>query len=152
RGVPRGRIAKDSSVQIFGPEVIAFNPETGKEERIYRSLHPGVKKVFEAGQELAKKILEKMGAKKSIAEPIIPRGGLTFKWLVGGVRAGVDPKNSVINQNLESHDVENLFIVDAGSIPRSPTLGLFLTVGIVAIFASDRIVARHFTKKSQAGN
>jgi len=147
RGAPRGRIAKDSSVQIFGPEVIAYNPETGKEERIYRSLHPDVQRTFAAGQEIAKKLLEKMGAKKVIAEPIIPRGGLTFKWLVGGARAGSDPKNSVINQNFESHDVENLFIVDAGSIPRSPTLGLFLTVGIVAIFASDRIVARHFTKR-----
>lgn len=152
KGVPRGRIARDSSVQIFGPEVIAFNPETGKEERIYRSLHPEVKRLFEAGQDLAKKVLEKMGAKRIVAEPVIPRGGLTFKWLVGGVRAGVDPKNSVINQNFESHDVDNLFIVDAGSIPRSPTLGLFLTVGIVSIFASNRLIARHFTKRSSAAN
>jgi choline dehydrogenase-like flavoprotein len=148
RGVRRGRIGADSSVQIFGPEVIAYSKETGKEERIYRTIPPDVHKTFAAGQELAKKILEKMGAKKVIPEPIIPQGGLTFKWLVGGVRAGVDPKNSVINQNFESHEIDNLFIVDAGSIPRSPTLGLFLTVGIVAIFASDRIVARHFTKKS----
>ncbi len=148
RGVPRGRIARDSSVQIFGQEVIAYNRETGKEERIYRSIHPGVQRVFAAGQEIAKKVLEKMGAKRIVAEPIIPRGGLTFKWLVGGARAGVDPKNSVINQNFESHDVDNLFIVDAGSIPRSPTLGLFLTVSIISIFAADRMIARHFTKKS----
>jgi choline dehydrogenase-like flavoprotein len=148
KAAPRGRIAKDSSVQIFGPEIIAYSRETGKEERIYHSLHPEVKRVFEAGQEIAKKVLAKMGAKRIIAEPIIPRGGLTFKWLVGGVRAGRDPKNSVINQYFESHDVDQLFIVDAGSIPRSPTLGLFLTVGIVAIFASERIMARHFTKKS----
>ena len=106
--------------------------------------------MFEQGQELAVKVLEKMGARKIIPEPIIPRGGLTFKWLVGGCRAGVDPKNSVINQNFESHDVDNLFVVDVGAIPRSPTLGLFLTVCVVAIFASERIVARHFTKGSQA--
>ncbi|HKA19660.1 MAG TPA: GMC family oxidoreductase [Blastocatellia bacterium] len=150
RAAPRGRIEKDSSVQIFGPEIIAYNRETGKEERIYRSLHPEVKKTFEAGQELAKKVLEKMGAKRIVPEPIIPRGGLTFKWLVGGCRAGVDPKNSVINQNFESHDVDSLFVVDVGSIPRSPTLGLFLTVGIVAIFASDRLIARHFSRKTGA--
>ncbi|MBX3279327.1 MAG: GMC family oxidoreductase [Acidobacteria bacterium] len=149
RRAPRGRITSESSVQIFGPEIVAYSRETGKEERIYRSIHPEVHKTFAAGQEIAKKILEKMGAKKIIAEPIIPRGGLTFKWLVGGVRAGVDPKNSVINQNFESHDIDNLMIVDAGSIPRSPTLGLFLTVGITAIFASDRIVARHFTRRRQ---
>jgi paromamine 6'-oxidase/6'''-hydroxyneomycin C oxidase/2'-deamino-2'-hydroxyparomamine 6'-oxidase len=108
-----------------------------------------VKKVFVAGQELAKKILEKMGAKKVILEPIIPRDGLTFKWLVGGCRAGSDPRNSVIDQNFESHDIDNLFIVDAGSIPRSPTLGLFLTICIVSIFASERIIARHLTRKAE---
>jgi choline dehydrogenase-like flavoprotein len=150
RAAPRGRIDRESRVQIFGPEIIAYNRETGKEERIYRSLHPEVKRVFEAGQQIAAKILEKMGAKKIIPEAVIPRGGLTFKWLVGGCRAGVDPKNSVIDQNFESHDVDNLFVVDVGSIPRSPTLGLFLTVGIVAIFASTRIIAHHFTKKPQS--
>lgn len=148
KGVPRGRIDRHSSVQIFGPEIIDYHPGIGKEERIYRSLHPEVERVFKAGQEIAIKILEKMGAKKIIPEPIIPRGGLTFKWLVGGVRAGVDPKNSVINQDFESHDVDNLFIVDAGSIPRSPTLGLFLTVCIVSIFASERIVAHHLTRRT----
>ena len=150
RAAPRGRIDKESRVQIFGEEIIGYNRETGKEERIYRSIHPEVKRVFEAGQEIAKQVLEKMGAKKIIPEPIIPRGGLTFKWLTGGCRAGVDPKNSVINQNFESHDIDNLFIVDVGSIPRSPTLGLFLTIGIVSIFASERIILRHFTKKAQA--
>lgn len=147
RSAPRGRIDKDSKVQIFGPEIIAYNRETGKEERIYRGIHPEVKKKFEAGQELAGKILMKMGAKKVIPEPIIPRGGLTFKWLVGGCRAGADPKNSVINSNFESHDVDNLFIVDVGSIPRSPTLGLFLTVSTVSIFASERIIKRHFSRQ-----
>lgn len=149
RAAPRGRIDKQGRVQIFGEEVIKHSKETGKEERIYNEIHPEVYKKFAAGQELAKTVLQKMGAKKVIAEPIIPSGGLTFKWLVGGCRAGADPKNSVINSHFESHDVEGLFIVDAGSIPRSPTLGLFLTVGIVAIFASDRIIARHFTKKTQ---
>ena len=148
RAAPRGRINKESRVQIFGDEVIEFSRETGKEERVYRSVHPEVKRVFAAGQELAKTVLEKMGAKKIIMEPIIPRGGLTFKWLVGGCRAGTDPKNSVINQNFESHDIDNLFIVDVGSIPRSPTLGLFLTICIVSIFASKRITARHLTKRA----
>ncbi|HXG67679.1 MAG TPA: GMC family oxidoreductase [Blastocatellia bacterium] len=150
KAAPRGHIDRESRVRIFGPEVIKYSRLTGKEERIYRSVHPEVKRVFEVGQELAKKVLEKMGARKIIPEPIIPNDGLVFKWLVGGCRAGADPKNSVINQYFESHDVDNLFIVDAGSIPRSPTLGLFLTVCIVSIFASDRIVARHFTRKSQA--
>ncbi len=147
KGVPRGRIDRDSSVEIFGPEIIDYHPGFGKEERIYRDVHPEVKRVFQKGQELAAEILKKMGAKQIIPEPIIPRGGLTFKWLTGGVRAGADPKNSVIDPYFESHDVDNLFIVDAGSIPRSPTLGLFLTVCITAIFAAERIVARHLTKK-----
>ena len=43
-----------------------------------------------------------------------------------------------------------LFIVDVGSIPRSPTLGLFLTICIVSIFASERIISHHLTKKAQA--
>jgi choline dehydrogenase-like flavoprotein len=150
KSAPRGRIDGESRVQIFGPEVIKYSRHTGKEERTYPTIHPEVKRVFETGQQLAAKVLEKMGAKRVIPEPIIPNDGLVFKWLTGGCRAGSDPKNSVINQNFESHDIDNLFIVDAGSIPRSPTLGLFLTVGIVSIFASERITARHFAKKSQA--
>lgn len=148
KAAPRGRIDKESRVQIFGPEVIKYSRLTGKEERIYRDVHPEVKKVFEAGQGIAAKILEKMGAKRIIREPLVPPDGLVFKWLTGGVRAGADPKNSVVNQNFESHDVDNLLIVDAGSIPRSPTLGLFLTVATVSLFASERIVARHFKKRS----
>jgi gluconate 2-dehydrogenase alpha chain len=38
------------------------------------------------------------------------------RW-AGGTRMGADPKNSVVNENCQTHDIENLFIVGSSVFP-----------------------------------
>ncbi|MGH9901224.1 MAG: GMC family oxidoreductase N-terminal domain-containing protein, partial [Pyrinomonadaceae bacterium] len=148
KGAPRGSIDRQSQVHIYGREVLKFSRETGKEERIYSDIQPDAKKLFGEAQQIAVEVLRKMGAKQIMPDPVPGPGGVVFKWITGGCRAGASPKDSVVNQNFESHDIDNLFVVDVGALPRSTTLGMFLTIGTVAIFAADRIVARHFARRA----
>jgi gluconate 2-dehydrogenase alpha chain len=42
--------------------------------------------------------------------------GRPNRW-AGGTRMGADPKNSVVNENCQTHDIENLFIVGSSVFP-----------------------------------
>ena len=75
----------------------------------------------------------------------------TFKGRGGGhtngtCRAGSDRRNSVINQDFESHEVKGLFAVDASSYPRAVSNNSGLTAGIMGAFAARKIVANYFSR------
>ena len=96
------------------------------------------------GREIALEIVKKMGGKASTRFPT------TFKGRGGGhgngtCRAGSDRRNSVINQNFESHDVKGLFVVDASSYPRA---GIFsgINAAIMGAFGGRRLVENYFSR------
>ncbi|MDA2933852.1 GMC family oxidoreductase [Acidobacteria bacterium AH-259-D05] len=98
------------------------------------------------GRQMAYEVLQKMGAKR-ISSPlapvrITPRTGGSHK--VGSCRAGVDPKESVVNPYFESHDVDNLFVCDGSAIPRVTTGNTGTPQASVTVFAVGRIIERHF--------
>ncbi len=64
---------------------------------------------------------------------------------MGSCRAGVDPKDSVVNPRFESHDVEGLLLCDGSVIPRSGSSWACIPIATVAAFASRRIVQDHFS-------
>ena len=64
--------------------------------------------------------------------------------LVGACRAGIDARSSVVNPYFESHDVDHLFVCDNSVIPRVTTGATGVPLAIVAVFAAQRIVERHF--------
>lgn len=64
----------------------------------------------------------------------------------GVCRAGVGPKESVVNPHFESHDVENLFVCDGSVLPRVCLGTKFVPVCCVAAFAARRLIANHFTR------
>jgi choline dehydrogenase-like flavoprotein len=67
----------------------------------------------------AGEILEAAGAKniETFARPSAPRCALHE----GGIaRMGSDPKKSVLNQFQQTHNVENLFVMDASSFTSNP--------------------------------
>lgn len=99
------------------------------------------------GRAIAYEVLEKMGGKQisSVDTPvtITPRTGGSHK--VGSCRAGIDPKESVVNQYFESHDVDNLLICDGSAIPRVTTGNTGTPQASVTVFAAGRIIKRHFS-------
>ncbi len=60
----------------------------------------------------------------------------------GTARMGVDPKKSVVDPNCRSHDIENLYIVDASVLPTSAAANPSLTVAALAIRTARHILAQ----------
>jgi choline dehydrogenase-like flavoprotein len=58
---------------------------------------------------------------------------------VGGCRMGTDPKTSVLNANCRSHDVPNLYVVDASAFPSASEKNPTLTIMALALRTADHI-------------
>jgi choline dehydrogenase-like flavoprotein len=114
---------------------------------VYKGDHSLVVKRSRDSLEIAHEILTKMGARKITPRerPANINEGTGGSHLVGSCRAGVDPKTSVVNLNFESHDVDNLFIVDASVIPRVTTGNTGTPQAAVTVFGAERIIKNHFS-------
>ena len=61
---------------------------------------------------------------------------------VGGCRIGTDPQTSVLDQYCRSHDVANLYVVDASVFPSSSEKNPTLTIMALATRTADHIADR----------
>jgi choline dehydrogenase-like flavoprotein len=61
---------------------------------------------------------------------------------VGGCRMGADPKTSVLNEFCRSHDIPNLYVVDASAFPSSSEKNPTLTIMALASRTADHIADR----------
>ncbi|MBB2973215.1 GMC family oxidoreductase [Mesorhizobium sp. RMAD-H1] len=66
-------------------------------------------------------------------------GRKTTSHQCGTARMGTDPRNSVVNLDCRSHDVDNLYITDASILPTSAAVNPALTVAALAIRAGKSI-------------
>lgn len=57
----------------------------------------------------------------------------------GTARMGADPKTSVVDANLRTHDLDNLYIVDASVLPTSAAVNPSLTIAALALRAGAHI-------------
>ena len=60
----------------------------------------------------------------------------------GTCRFGVDPKQSVLDVNCRTHDIDNLYVVDASFFPSCGAVNPSLTVIANALRVGDHLVAR----------
>jgi choline dehydrogenase-like flavoprotein len=60
----------------------------------------------------------------------------------GTLRMGRDPGTSVVDTDLCAHDLDNLYVVDAGVLPTSAAVNPSLTVAALALRAGDHIARR----------
>jgi choline dehydrogenase-like flavoprotein len=58
---------------------------------------------------------------------------------------GNDPKTSVLDPFCRSHDVDNLFVIDASFFPSSASVNPALTIVAQALRAADHIVETELT-------
>jgi glucose dehydrogenase len=86
------------------------------------------------GKEIARKILKGAGA-SDIHETWL--GAAAHQ--IGTVRMGRDPKTSVVNENLRTHDLENLYLVGSGCFPSATCNHPTLTISALAIRAAEHI-------------
>ena len=60
---------------------------------------------------------------------------------VGVARMGADPKKSVLNQYQQTHDIKNLFVVDAAGFTSSACQNPTLTIMSLAVRSCDHLMA-----------
>ncbi len=89
--------------------------------------------------ESAGQLLEAAGAKniRTFANPSAPR------WAVheaGIARMGEDPKKSVLNQFQQTHDVKNLFVMDAAGFTSNPCQNPTLTIMALCVRSCDHLM------------
>jgi choline dehydrogenase-like flavoprotein len=58
---------------------------------------------------------------------------------------GTDPRSSVLDPYCRTHDVENLFVVDASFFPSSAAVNPALTIVAQALRVADHIKETHLT-------
>lgn len=59
---------------------------------------------------------------------------------MGGARMGKDPKQSVLNQFQQSHDIKNLFVMDAAGFPSGACQNPTLTIMAMAVRSTDYLI------------
>jgi len=95
-----------------------------------------------AGQWLAEKaadIFFELGAEQVDASDI---GGTSSYLVHGTCRAGNDPQTSVLNSFCQSHQVQNLFVVDGSFMPTSGGAPPTLTILANSLRVADHLVSR----------
>lgn len=84
----------------------------------------------------ASEMLEAAGA-KNINPVYKPTGPGKIRHEVGIARMGKDPKTSVLNEFQQSHDVRNLFVMDASGFPSNPCQNPTLTLMALCVRSCD---------------
>jgi choline dehydrogenase-like flavoprotein len=131
------RLEIDLSVKdIYGIPVLKIFMADGENERAM------IKDMGDSAGEM----LEAAGAKniRTYANPSAPRWALHE---AGTARMGSDPKKSVLNQFQQTHDVTNLFVMDASGFPSNPCQNPTLTIMTLCVRSCDFLMAE--MKKGQ---
>jgi choline dehydrogenase-like flavoprotein len=113
----------------YGIPVLRISMADGDNERAM------VKDMAESAGEM----LEAAGAKniKTFANPSAPR------WAVheaGMARMGSNPKTSVLNQFQQTHDIQNLFVMDASGFTSNPCQNPTLTIMALCVRSCDYLL------------
>ena len=89
--------------------------------------------------ESAGEMLEAAGAKniRTYANPSAPRWALHE---AGIARMGGDPKKSVLNQFQQTHDIKNLFVMDASGFTSNPCQNPTLTIMALCVRSCDYLM------------
>jgi len=124
------RVEIDPEVKdIFGIPVLKIYMKDSENERAM------IKDMGDSAGEM----LEAAGAKniRVYAHPSAPRWALHE---AGTARMGVDPKKSVLNQFQQTHDVKNLFVMDASGFASNPCQNPTLTIMTLCVRSCDYLM------------
>ena len=105
--------------------------------RVTYTDHPDDLAMMTFLQDRGREILEAAGAEKVWAPPVVPQ--TLTAHLLGTCRMGNDPRESVIDSNHRTHDVQNLFLCDGSSMVTSGRGQPTMTIQALAFRAGDRI-------------
>jgi choline dehydrogenase-like flavoprotein len=102
--------------------------------RVTFNLHENDKKLMHFARQKVEEVMWAAGAEQVVQEP-------RFAHLVGAARMGSDPRTSVVDGFLQSHDIPNLFIVDGSVLPTQGSANPGLTIMALAARTADYILS-----------
>ncbi len=73
---------------------------------------------------------------------ISPRLEMNYGHPCGTCRFGNDPADSVLDRNCRTHDIKNLYVVDASFMPRSGAVNPSLTIAANALRVADHMACQ----------
>jgi len=121
----------DSNVKdAYGIPVLKIHMSDGENERA----------MIQDMGDSAGEMLEAAGAKNihTYAHPSAPRWALHE---AGIARMGTDPKKSILNQFQQTHDIKNLFVMDASGFTSNPCQNPTLTIMSLAVRSCDFLMS-----------
>ncbi len=118
----------------WGIPVLRFDVAFGDNER----------KMIKDMADSAEEMLKAVGAADIERREEMAPPGLAIHE-VGTARMGDDPKSSAVNRWQQSHDVQNLFLMDGSVYPSSACQNPTLTIMALASRACDYLVEQHRT-------
>jgi choline dehydrogenase-like flavoprotein len=115
---------------VYGIPVLKIHMSDGENERA----------MIQDMGDSAGEMLEAAGAKniRTYADPSAPRWALHE---AGIARMGADPGKSVLNQFQQSHDVKNLFVMDASGFSSNPCQNPTLTIMSLTVRSCDYLMS-----------
>jgi choline dehydrogenase-like flavoprotein len=121
----------DPSVKdIYGIPVLKIHMSDGENERA----------MIQDMGDSAGEMLEAAGAKniRTYAHPSAPRWALHE---AGIACMGADPKKSILNQFQQTHDIKNLFVMDASGFTSNPCQNPTLTIMALCVRSCDYLMS-----------
>lgn len=114
---------------LYGIPVLKIHMSDGENERA----------MIQDMGDSAGEMLEAAGAKnvRTYANPSAPRWALHE---AGIARMGRDPKKSVLNQFQQSHDIKNLYVMDASGFTSNPCQNPTLTIMALCVRSCDYLM------------
>ncbi|MBS1807844.1 MAG: GMC family oxidoreductase [Acidobacteria bacterium] len=113
---------------------------------IHFEFSPADRALFKAIVDTARQMYETLGAELTPGDFNNQIGGFASHE-VGTVRMGKSPKTSVLNSYCQSHDIKNLFVVDASCFTTFPEKNPTLTIAAIAVRS-----ARYLAEQRRKGN
>jgi choline dehydrogenase-like flavoprotein len=115
---------------IYGIPVLKIHMSDGENERA----------MIQDMGDSAGEMLEAAGAKniRTHANPSAPRWALHE---AGVARMGADPKTSILNQFQQTHDIKNLFVMDASGFTSNPCQNPTLTIMALCVRSCDYLMS-----------
>ena len=108
--------------------------------KVHYSLSPNSKKMLSFASSSMRKVLSASGAYKTFASAPVQNTG----WhILGTCRMGLDPQTSVVNEFGQSHDLKNMFIVDASVFPTSSSVNPASTIQALSLYLSSGIITNN---------
>jgi choline dehydrogenase-like flavoprotein len=117
------------TVDTFGIPVLRFHVRHGENEFA----------LLRDAADAAAEMLEAAGA-KNVTPRYHPRPPGGVRHEVGVARMGHDPKSSFLNQFQQSHDVKNLFVMDAAGFCSNPCENPTLTIMALCVRSCDHLL------------